>query len=193
MKRGTFLTVASMTLLFGATPVSAGNILVNPGFETGSLPPWFQDSPPGPEPWNVTTAEAHSGLYSVTGVGNQRITQMFAAIPTALITEVSWWILQPELRTTGYSGFFYYSDGSSEQVGTTFPPNGLPNWTFVDMTSELDVGKSLIGFGEWGYSGGGPGEDRTYLDDLSVIVIPAPGSLALLGLSGLLVRRRRRR
>lgn len=190
MKRGTLLTVASMTLLLGAAPVSAGNILLNPGFETGSLPPWFQDSAPGPEPWNVTSAEAYSGLYSVTGVGNQRITQMFAPISTALITEVSFWIMQPD-TASGYAGFFYYDDGTSEQVGTTFPPNGLPNWTFVDMTAELDVGKNLIGFGIWGYSGGGPFEDRTFLDDLTII--PGPGTFLLLGLAGLCSPRRRRR
>ena len=190
MKRGTLLTVASMTFLLGATHVSLGNVLVNPGFETGSLNPWFLDSAPGPEPWNVTSAEVHSGMFSVTGVGNQRLTQMFAPISTALITEVSFWILQPD-TSSGYAGYFYYEDGSEEQVGTFFPPNGLPNWTFVDMTSELDIGKNLIGFGVWGYAGGGPFEDRTYLDDLRVI--PAPGSVALLGLSGLFVRRRRRR
>ena len=193
MKRGTLLTVASMTLLLGATPVSVGNILVNPGFETGSLPPWFQDSAPGAEAWNVTSADAHTGFYSVTGVGNQRVTQMFAPIATALITEVSFWLKQPDPGGTGFAGFFYYLDGSSEQVGTTFPPDGLLDWTFFDMTLELDFGKDLIGFGVWGYSGGGPLEDRTFLDDVTITIIPAPGTLALLGLAGLMGTRRRRR
>ncbi len=151
MKRGTLLTVASMTLLLGATPVSVGNILVNPGFETGFLPPWVQDSPPSDEAWNVTSAEAHSGMFSVTGVGNQRITQYFAAIPTALITEVSFWIMQPDARGSGYAGFFYYDDGSSEQVGTTFWPNGLPNWTFVDMTGERPL-RTVVGV-DYGVNG----------------------------------------
>ena len=50
--------------IFGfASDAGATNILVNPGFETGALGPWFQDRVVtlGGEDWNVTSADAHSG------------------------------------------------------------------------------------------------------------------------------------
>jgi hypothetical protein len=59
------------------------------------------------------------------------------------------------------------------------------------MTSELDAGKNLVAFGVWGYSGGGPFEDRTFLDDFRII--PVPGTFLLFGLAGLFGVRRRRR
>jgi hypothetical protein len=156
---------------------SRGNVLVNPGFETGAMGPWYQDAGSGPEPWNVTSAEAHSGSYCATTVGNNRIRQDFAPVPTADITEVSFWIMEPGPGTTAYAGWFLYENGSSEQVGTTFPPNGLPEWTFVDMTAHLDPGKNLVAFGVWGYSGGGPAEDRSYLDDVTIVGGYALGDL----------------
>lgn len=44
----------------------------------------------------------------------------------------------------------------------------------------------------YGYIGGGPNEDRTFVDDFILNVVPAPGAAALLGL-GALARRRRAR
>lgn len=170
--RRTVLVVGAAVLLLGLTPVLGENILVNPGFETGAMDPWYQDAGSGPEPWNVTNAEAHTGSYSATDVGNQRIRQDFDPFPTADITEVSFWVMQPggdDAGTTGYAGWFRYQDGSSEQVGTTFTPGGLPEWTLVNMTAYLDPAKNLVAFGVWGYSGGGPAEDRTYLDDVRIM------------------------
>ena len=43
----------------------------------------------------------------------------------------------------------------------------------------------------YGYSGGGGDEDRTYLDDAMIRVIPAPAGLFVLGLAAIRPRRRR--
>lgn len=181
------LVACAVAACLTAAPALGQNVLANPGFESGAMAPWYQDSGGGPEAWNVTKNQAHTGLYSATTVGNNRIRQDFAPIPTADIKEVSFWLLQPD-TSSGYAGWFRYSDNSQEQVGTNFPPNGVPTWTKVDMTSFLDPGKSLVSFGVWGYQGGGPLEDRTYIDD--VIVYPEPSAALLLGLLGLMLRRR---
>ena len=42
------------------------------------------------------------------------------------------------------------------------------------MTVHLAAGKNLVAFGVWGYSGGGPAEDRTYIDDVMIATAGYP-------------------
>ena len=62
----------------------------NGGFESGALPPWFQDRVfSSGEDWNVTNSDAHTGTFSATNTGNKEIRQNFDAIPTDDIVELS--------------------------------------------------------------------------------------------------------
>jgi hypothetical protein len=54
------------------------------------------------------------------------------------------------------------------------------NWHAYDFTSYLDSSRSLVAFGVYGFA-----SSRTYLDDVSIDVVPEPASLALLGVGGL--------
>ncbi len=142
------------------------NVLENPGFESGVLAPWFQLRGGGDgEDWNATASDAHSGEFSATDLGNRLVVQEFDAVPVSDILEVSAWVKNPEETLNAF--FFQYSDGSEEQW--TFSHNS-PNWTFFDATSQLDPGKSLVTAGMWGYSGGPPGPDRTFIDDYRVMI-----------------------
>lgn len=169
----------------------AGNILVNPGFESGSLAPWYQGNDfGGPENWNVTNKEAHTGLFSATDVGNKQIRQDFAPVFVGDILEASLWIKNPDDGGPRVNAIdFFYSDGSNTE-NVVFQPDN--NWNFNNVTSLLVPGKFLTGFSLYGYVGGGGGEDRTYVDDWVLNVVPTPGSVAVLGLSGLVGLRRRR-
>lgn len=103
-----------------ASPALAANILTNPGFETGTLPSWFQDengSPAEPEDWNVTGADAHSGAFSATVVGNKSIRQNFGPVSTDDIIELSYWLKQPELDSAFSALQLFYSDGSTGGLG----------------------------------------------------------------------------
>lgn len=83
-------------------------------------------------------------------------------------------------------------------MGTTTVPGGLPDWTKIDITSFLDAGKNLVGFGVWGYESFAPGADITLLDDLQIetvgVGVPEPTAFLLLslGLAGLGSARRPR-
>jgi hypothetical protein len=145
------------------------NILVNPGFESGVLDPWYHAAGSGPEIWNVTSADAHTGTYCATSVGNNRIEQDFTGLPTEEIIEISYWLKQPESVASAYD--FFYSDGTVDQ--NVVHPSGT-DWEHFDVTASLAPGKTLIGLGIWGYVGGGPGEDRTYLDDVVIMVLNPP-------------------
>ena len=83
--RGLMLNVRSFLVVgllgLSALTLSAGEVLTNPGFETGSLGPWFVGRNFGAtENWNVTSTVSHSGTFSATDVGNQELEQTFAGV-----------------------------------------------------------------------------------------------------------------
>ena len=169
-------TIAAIALASIAGVASAQNILVNAGFETGVLDPWYASNN---NPF-VTSDEAHSGTYSVAAFGSDEVRQDFAAIAATTITEVSVWIKRAGGPFDQYT--FYYSDGSS--VNHLLSGQG-DDWQQFDLTSNLDLSKELTGFSIFGTSSG-----PAYMDDF--VITPAPASIALMGLGGLAATRRRR-
>jgi len=161
----------------------------NPGFESGSLAPWYQANDfGGPENWNVTNNEAHTGSFSATDVGNKQIREDFAPVFIGDILQASLWIKNPDDGGPRVNAIdFLYSDGSNTE-NVVFQPDN--NWNFNDVTSLLVPGKFLTGFSLYGYIGGG--EDRTFVDDWVLNVVPTPGSAGVLGFAGLIGLRRRR-
>jgi hypothetical protein len=173
-----FFAVVGCLILTGSAAFGT-NILINPGLESGLLTPWFQkDDAGGPEDWNVTTVDKHSGTYSATDRGNKLIAQDFAAVLVSDILQASFWIRNVDATINAV--YFAYSDNTTEQ--NVIHGNG--EWQFVDATAWLDPGKALISFGVWGYSGSTVTQ-RTYLDDLNLDVarlpVPEPTTMLLLG------------
>jgi hypothetical protein len=172
------------------------NILINPGFESGVLFPWYQDrdlSLLPKEPWNVTNLVSQSGLYSVTDVGNLELRQNFTAVPVSQITEVSFWLKHPDGDTRPFSYYFFYSDFTWNRAMVFSADDAF---AFFDVTSELNPGKSLVGVSVWGYSSSSDATDRTYVDDFTIERVPEPVSVSALGsciaLVALIWRRRGR-
>ena len=156
---------ASLALLLAivgpAQRVSAGNILVNPGFESGSLSPWVQTNDfGGPIDWFASSGDAHSGSFSAVDDGNKLLTQSFAPVATNSITEVSFWMRHPDNGGAPAFVNFVYSDNSSGG-GTVF--SSTIDWEFFNVTSLLAPGKSLTEFGIYGYTGGSPEIGRAHV------------------------------
>jgi hypothetical protein len=98
--------------------------LINPGFETGALPPWTTNN------WTVTTTTPHSGAYAAYDVGNFWIRQDFAAINTANVLSFTFWSKQPEEGTQLQAYDFFYSNNTFDEF-LLFPP------TTTRSTTEL--------------------------------------------------------
>jgi hypothetical protein len=180
------LVVAIGFLGLSVLPLSAGEVLTNPGFETGSLAPWVVGRTFGTitENWNVTSAVSHSGTDSATDVGNEELKQTFAGVLVSSITQVSFWAEHPSSTVNAVAYDFFYSDSTDVEniVNTTGT-----GFNFFDVTSQLSAGKTLVGFSVFGNSGG-----RTYVDDLNITTTPEPNSLLLIAGSAVWLFTRRR-
>jgi len=142
----------------GSAPVSMVELLVNPGFETGALAPWTQSGG-----WSVVNTNPHSGAFCAFDIGNNWIRQDFAPINTSLVSSVTFWSRQPEAQVQAVD--FFYSDLTFDEFLVFIPTT----WQLNNVTSHLrPAGALLTGIRIWGYSGGPPGSDDTFMDDVSV-------------------------
>jgi hypothetical protein len=133
------------------------NLLGNPGFESGSLPPWTTDN------WSVTGTDPHSGSFCAEDIGNFFVRQDFAPIAVGQINSISLWSKQPE-GIAFQAIDFYYSAADFDEF---LVAPGV-DWTFLNITGQLRAAGSLQAIRIWGYSGGGPADDLTRVDDVVI-------------------------
>lgn len=167
------VTACSVLVLSLASPLLA-NDFVNSGFETGDFTGWTSGNGA-----TVTNTESHSGSFSFSGLSNDFVSQSFTAIDTSSISELSLW----GKRSGGLfdSVTLTYSDNTTENVLVN-TLGGSNDWTFVNLTNDLDPGKSLTGFLIYGTSPG-----PAYLDDFTLVtasrVPESSTTIAMLGLA----------
>jgi hypothetical protein len=166
------LSVLLIPNVAAADPIS---LIRNPGFEAGSLDPWFQgrvlDTAPV-ELWNVTSADAHTGRFSTTAVGNVELRQDFNAIETNFIKEISFWFRVPNSNGRVVAADLFYTDAKDEFIRFTHGTD----WEFFDVTGELRPDRRLLGFSVFGYRVALNLEvPRVLLDDVTLSAqVPSP-------------------
>jgi len=131
-------------------------VLLNRGFETGDLSPWYTDA------WVVVNQEPHTGNYCALAIACFYLQQDITPTLADSIVSVTFWARQPEYMfqrvdflvrdDTAYYGFF------GEQA----------DWQQYDATPYLPLGKWVIALRFWGYSLGSSQHDLTYIDDISL-------------------------
>lgn len=168
----TMVVVWLLVMMGSSAEIRAAQILQNSGFESGALAPWFQANGTPV----ITNAEAHTGVFSISGFAPDAIRQDFTPILVANISEVSFWAK----REGGPFDLveFFYDDGTSNS--TTVNGIGQTDWVFFDVTSALTAGKSLDGFAVFGTTAG-----PAFLDDFSIVAnsVPEPATLGLLSVA----------
>jgi len=175
-----------MTGLAYAATAGAVEILINPGFETGTLAPWTSNGA------LVTSADAHTGTYSVNADGAEFVRQDFGPVPTSAISEVSFWVKR--LGGPFDDVEFFYSDSTTNSALISSSGNG---WMFFDVTADLLAGKDLVALRVFGTTDLQNPSATAFLDDFSiqaqVAQAPEPATLILfsIGLAGLGFSRRK--
>jgi hypothetical protein len=135
--------------------------------------------------WNVTNAVSHSGSYSATDVGNLEMRQNFPAIATSGITQLGFWVMNPNTFTEFGTYELFYSDNPNPNLYLNAFSFTLTtqNWTFVDMTQNLLAGKQLVGIGINGLDRfPSTPFPRLYVDDVVLNTIPEPSSLGFVAI-----------
>jgi len=179
--------VLALVLSLTVSTFAQANLLANAGFESGVLTPWAQTTDfGGAENWNVTSADAYTGVYSATNRGNKLIEQFIVPVATSDITSITFALKNVDGSINAIN--LLYSDATKSQ-DLIFHTDS--EWHVYDWTSHLVAGKQLVSFGVFGYDGGGA-TNRTYLDDVDIEVVPEPATLSVLGL-GLLGFLRKRK
>lgn len=141
--------------------------------------------------WNTTQAVSHSGSYSATDVGNLEMRQDFAPVSTSDISQLGFWVMNPNTFEAVIGYELFYADNPHPVYYFNFFIDFLPNsdWTYIDMTGHLQHGAQLVGIGI-------NGEDRSpstpaprlYVDDVVLNVAlssPETSSSALVGAGAL--------
>ena len=82
------------------------------------------------------------------------------------MTSFTFWARQPEAGTQAQAYDFFYSDNTFDEF-LWFPPDG---YAMVNGTAQLRTNATLVAIRIWGYSGGGPDPDETWVDDVSLQV-----------------------
>ena len=172
-----FLTAASAISL--SAPAHAANVIVNGDFESGSLGPWYEARNFFGSPWGITSADANTGNFSATNIGNVELRQDFAGVSTDSVTSVTFALRHANFATAPTFVSFFYGDGSSTGFGLN---TSSTDWQTFDVLGNLDAGKILTGFSIFGYAGGST-PDVTALDDVVINVasaVPEPGTWAMM-------------
>lgn len=162
-----------------ASAAMAGEIIVNGGFETGTLDPWYNARDfcgQTCQPWAATSSNSHSGSFSAMDIGNIELRQDFSPVPGSSITSATFWVN----NSAGVDAVdFFYTDNSDEEFVVFSNAN---TWNFEDVTADINQSKTLMGFSIWSCDP----SCVTYVDDVSIqSSVPEPGTLAMLGTGAL--------
>jgi hypothetical protein len=142
------------------------------------------------------SGNSHTGTFSAynpvasTGVSWPTLYQSFAPTLVSDIEAANFWYFdEGSSGTVGIATLLTFSDGTWVQDTLfTADPSYIQNqWAFRDLKPVLNVysGKYLVEIGFF--------PDRSYnlyVDDVSIL-IPEPTTLLLLGMGGLLIRKRK--
>jgi hypothetical protein len=183
-----------LALALIAAPASA-NLLQDGGFEMGPLNPDGWTGPidydrPEAGPGGPAEGEHYAGMQT-GGATGQTIAMTCTSIvvdPSTLVTLTGYW----HVAGPFVEGLIQLIDGSSSNdtvIGQAGPVAGIPGWAPFELAGHIATGHVKIKV-QYRITGGWNTGSAICVDGLNLT--PEPSSLALLGLAGLPLLRRRR-
>jgi hypothetical protein len=172
-------------------------MIVNGGFESGNLLPWFEGRSFGSSrSWAVGSLDPHSGQYYAFNLGPLELRQDFAPISGCAIRKFSVFVSH-KLPNIGSPGFeIFYSDGSSSglQEHMLNPSNATGGsssgwvWEEVDLLPYVDITLNVSGVSVVGIP-----DNVLSIDSFTLETIPEPSGLFLIAASILVLLLHRRK
>ena len=182
------LAAIALFFMFSIVPLHAGNIVTNPGFETGDLTGWLF-TPAGSGSLLIVGTEdgTHSGNYEadfggVTSGSYDTISQVLATIPGQTYT-FSFWLASDDGDDNGQQALW---DGSLVLNLVNFGQS-YTLYSFTETATSSSTSIAFAGYNPPAWNG---------LDDVSVdasTATPEPATMILLGVGGVVFGALRRR
>jgi uncharacterized protein (TIGR03382 family) len=188
---GSVVATVGLSVVIGvaASSASAGNIVTNGSFETGSffgwsVPPNIFLPNPGAQIFGINGNGGSSGTF-YAALSSTELRFISQVLPTTAghDYELTFWQRRPSNFPTLFQVRW---EGEVIFHSTAALPDGT-NWHPFTVQLHANINGSFIEFGQQYFPG------YVYLDDISVVPVPAPSAAPLLLLSGVVALTRRRR
>lgn len=165
-------TLAILTILFlllVKTDKAQCQIIINPGFETGSTAGWRLDGDAlNPGHWNIVSSPTQAGSFALMEVNMGKfIGQTFSPIAVSDIQDMSFWIYTTlDANIHIRAG---YSDLTFQNIMLT---NTSGSYNHKNYSSYLNSSKSIISFDISSYYASSPGAGNAYYDSFALSTVP---------------------
>jgi hypothetical protein len=187
----------SSFLIFSSYSTALSAVILNDGFDTGSLTPWYEDRSFGSSrAWATGSLDPHSGGFYAFNLGPLELRQDFVPILGSDIAQFSFFIgAQFADRGNPMIEVFYSDNTSSGLREIALDPSHASGgsssgwiWDEVDLIPFVDVNRQVSGVSVVGIP-----NNVLRIDTFSLIAIPEPSTSALLcgSILGLALYRKR--